>query len=321
MKIARFILVVAVLGGLGGPLRAEVRMADAVEAVVSDTVITYGQVYVFTKPVLDTLYAQYAGKPDEFKKASDAAFDDSLEQLVQRQLILHSFETEGYKLPDGVIDDVMQERIREQFDGDRVVMVKTLQARGLTVEQYRKQVRDQYIEAAMRRQNVAREIIISPFKVETYYQAHPAEFQLPDQVKLRMITLNKSGDNDTNTLRRADEILARLQKGDSFHDLALLYSQDAQRAAGGERDWIDRTTLNKDLTAAAFALKPGETSGVIDLPGACYLLNVMEARPAHVKPLAEVRDSIEKELLAAEQARLEKQWIESLRRKTFIAYF
>jgi parvulin-like peptidyl-prolyl isomerase len=79
--------------------------------------------------------------------------------------------------------------------------------------------------------------------------------------------------------------------------------------------------LNKDLTAAAFALKPGETSGVIDLPGACYLLNVQEARPAHVKPLADVRDSIEKELLAAEQTRLENQWIESLRRKTFIAYF
>jgi hypothetical protein len=79
--------------------------------------------------------------------------------------------------------------------------------------------------------------------------------------------------------------------------------------------------LNKDLTDAAFSLKPGETSGVIDLPGACYLLNVMEAHTAHVKPLSEVRDSIEKELRAAEQTRLQKQWIDSLKRKTFIAYF
>jgi parvulin-like peptidyl-prolyl isomerase len=132
-----------------------------------------------------------------------------------------------------------------------------------------------------------------------------------------MITLNKSGGNDSNTLGLANEILAKIQKGESFHDLAVLHSQDAQRAAGGERDWIDRTTLNKDLTAAAFALKPGETSGVIDLPGACYLLNVMEARPAHVKPLSEVRDSIEKELRAGEQARLQNQWMAALKRKTF----
>jgi hypothetical protein len=47
----------------------------------------------------------------------------------------------------------------------------------------------------------------------------------------------------------------------------------------------------------------------------------MEAHTAHVKPLSEVRDSIEKELRAAEQTRLQKQWIDSLKRKTFIAYF
>jgi len=321
MKNARIILAVAVLGGLGGPLRAEPRLADGVEAIVSDTVITYGQVLEFTVPVLKTLSEQYAGRPAEYQKASNDAMHDSLEQLVKRQLILHSFATEGYKLPDGVIDDAVQDRIRERYGGDRVVMIKSLQAEGLTVEEFRKEVRDQYIEAAMRHQNVAREIIISPYKVETYYQTHPAEFQLPDQVKLRMITLNKTGDNDTNTLNRAQEILARIQKGESFHDLDLLYSQDAQRAAGGERDWVDRTTLNKTLTDAAFGLKPGETSGVIDLPGACYLLNVMDARTAHVKPLSEVRDSIEKELAAGEQARLETQWLEGLRKKTFIAYF
>ena len=319
MKIARIILVVSVMSGLGGPLPA--RTVDAVEAIVAGTVITELQVFEFSRPVLDTLRLQYAGKPAEYQKATQAAFDDSLEQLVERQLILHSFETEGYKLPDGVIDDAVQERIRERFLGDRVSMIKTLQADGMTVEQFRKEIRDQYVEAAMRNQNVAREIIISPYKVEMYYQAHPAEFQLPDQVKLRMITINKNGDNDTNTLRLAHDILAKIQKGESFHDLAVLYSQDAQRSAGGERDWIDRTTLNKDLTDAAFSLKPGETSGVIALPGACYLLNVMEAHTAHVKPLSEVRDSIEKELRAAEQTRLQKQWIDSLKRKTFIAYF
>ena len=61
------------------------------------------------------------------------------------QLILHSFDTEGYKLPDAVVDELVQERIRERF-GDRVTFMKTLQAQGMTVEQFRKQVREQYID-------------------------------------------------------------------------------------------------------------------------------------------------------------------------------
>ena len=56
---------------------------------------------------------------------------------------------------------------------------------------------------------------------------------------------------------------------------------------------------------------------MIDLPGACYLLKVEDARRAHVKPLADVRDSIEKTLSAQEHARLESAWIESLKEKTY----
>ncbi len=318
MKIARFISVLAVLGGLVLPVSAE--LADGVKAIVNDTVITVAQVDDFTQPVIETLRRQYAGQPEAYAKAVNDALGDSLEQLVERQLILHSFDKEGYKLPDTVIDDVIQERIRERF-GDRVTMVKTLQAQGMTVEQFRKDVRDQYIEAAMRNQNVSREIIISPFKVQTYYQAHQSDYKVEDQVKLRMITLNKNGVDSASTLARANDILAQLQKGTPFAELARQYSQDAQQRQGGDRGWVDHTTLRKELADAAFALKAGETSAVIDLPEACYLLHVEEVRSAHVKPLEEVRAGIEKALRTDEQNRLQKQWIDSLKRKTFYRFF
>ena len=63
------------------------------------------------------------------------------------------------------------------------------------------------------------------------------------------------------------------------------------------------------------------TSSLPLLAIACYLINVVDLHQAHVKPLADVRDDIEKTLRAAEQDRLQKEWIESLRKKTFIAYF
>ena len=71
----------------------------------------------------------------------------------------------------------------------------------------------------------------------------------------------------------------------------------------------------------AFSLKPGQMSGTIDTPQACYLMLVEATRPAHVKPLSEVRDDIEATLRTQEQARLEKQWVSELKKKTFIRYF
>jgi parvulin-like peptidyl-prolyl isomerase len=190
----------------------------------------------------------------------------------------------------------------------------------MTVEEYRKQIRDQFIESVMRNQNISRGIIISPYKVESYYRAHQADFNVDNQVKLRMITLNKTGDG-TATLRMAQEILAEIKGGATFQEMATLYSQDAQQRHGGDRGWVDRTVLRPELANAAFALKPGQTTDVIDLPEACYLLHVDQTSTSHIKKLADVRASIEKILVTEEQKRLKKQWIDSLMSKTYVQRF
>jgi hypothetical protein len=48
---------------------------------------------------------------------------------------------------------------------------------------------------------------------------------------------------------------------------------------------------------------------------------VEQRRPAHVRPLAEVQDEIERALLAQEHARLQKLYVDRLRKKTFVRYF
>ena len=303
---------------LGLPLRAE--LADGVKAIVNDTVITYAQVEEFTMPAEDALRREYAVQPEVFRQKLAEALDNSLEILVERQLILHEFETKYNKLPDSVVDELVQDRLREQF-GDRVTAMKSLQAQGMTYEQYRQNVRDQYIESALRHQNVSREITISPYRVETYYLAHQDDFKVEDEIKLRMIVLNKTADDDTNTPAQAREILAKIKEGATFPEMASVYSQGSQRSQGGDWGWVERSVLRQELAEVAFALKPGQVSDVIETPEACYLMLVEQTRPAHVRPLTEVRDDIDKTLRTQEQARLQKQWIESLKKKTFIRYF
>ena len=262
-----------------------------------------------------------SAQPDVFQQKLGDALNDGLEQLIERQLILHDFDTEGYRLPDTVVDELVQDRIRERF-GDRITLMKTLQAQGMTFEKFRQDVRDQYIVAALRAKKISPEkIFISPYKVETYYLAHQDDFKVEDEIKLRMIVLNKSSGDDTNTASLAREILAKIKEGATFQEMASVYSQGSQRSQGGDWGWVEHSVLRKELADTAFKLKPGQVSGVIETPEACYLMLVEQTRPAHVKPLSEVRDDIEATLLTQEQKQLEQQWIEQLKKKAFIRLF
>jgi len=294
---------------------------DGIKAIVHDSVITYQEVEAFTAPAAELLRRQYRTQPDLYEKKLTETLNESLEHLLERQLIIHDFKAEGYNMPEAVIEDAVQDRIRAKY-GDRAKLTKSLQAEGTTYEKFRQQMRDQIIVEALRAKNVSSEIIISPHKIETYYQAHQDDFKLEDQVKLRMIVLNKTSDSKAGAVRQlTQEILTKIKGGATFAEMAAVYSQGAQRNQGGEWGWVERKVLRKELSDVAFSLKPAEMSGVIETPEACYLMLVEEKRAAHVKPLTEVQDEIEKILLTQERARLQKQYVDRLKKKTFIRYF
>lgn len=319
MKIFRFIPILALLLCAGPRLHAE--MVDGIMAVINDTVITRQQVEDYVGPAIDTLRREYAGGSEAaFQQKVTATMSDGLEQLVERQLILHDFDAQGYRMPDSYLDQLVQEQIRDRYT-DRVTLMKTLQAQGETFEQFRRKVRDQTIETFMRSKKIGQEIVISPYRIETYYNAHQNDFKVEDEINLRMITLNRTGGDDTNTVNLAREIRSQIKNGASFTDMAKIYSQDTLRNQGGDRGWIERSVLRKELADAAATLPVGQVSDVIETPDACYLMLIEQKRPAHVKPLNDVRDEIEKNLRAQEQARLLKQWIERLKAKSFILYF
>jgi peptidyl-prolyl cis-trans isomerase SurA len=306
---------------LGCALQLQAELVNGIKAIVHDSIITVEDVESLTEQAAKALWRQYNDKPDVLQKKLAETRNDNLEQLLARQLILHEFKTAGYNMPESVIEEMVQERIHSRY-GDRMTLTKTLQAEGVTNEKFRQQVRDQFIIEILRQKNVSSEIMISPHKVETYYLAHKDDFKMEDEIKLRMIVLTNSVDSDgPQTMRLAEEILAKLKDGAAFSEMAAIYSQGSQRKEGGDWGWVERSVLRKELSDVAFTLKAGERSGVIEISGAYYLMLVEETRPAHYKSLGEVRDQIEKNLLLEERSRLEKQWIERLKKKTFVRYF
>ncbi len=318
MKTFRAFLIAAALLAMSLPLRAE--LASGVKAIVHDSVITYQEVEMFAAPALDVAKRQFRNDRAGFEKKFNELLGESLDQLVERQLILHDFKAAGYNLPESIIDEAVKDRIRERY-GDRKTLAKTLQAQGMTYERFRQQMRDQIIVEALRSKNISSEVIISPHKIEKYYNQSATNYQVEDQVKLRMIVLNKTGADDTQSRKLADDIETKLKDGAKFTEMASVYSQGSQRTQQGDWGWGTRASLKKELADVAFTLKAGEISPVIETSTALFIMLVEEVQPAHVRPLTEVRDEIEKNMLVDERARLDKQYTDKLKKKTFVRYF
>jgi peptidyl-prolyl cis-trans isomerase SurA len=363
-------LMAVVLLACALPGRAE--LVDAILKIVDDALITYLDVRFLNEQTEGIIRRQFTGQPEQLEKELSRTTAENLETLVQRRLILREFKTAGYLLPESLLDELVQEAIRTDFRGDRATMTKTLEARGITFEKYRQEVRDQFVIQQMTAKNVASEIIISPHKVETYYLGHRDEYKVEDEVKLRMIVLQDSPEISTPAASRAEDVLTELNAGASFQQMATLYSQGSQRGQGGDWGWWERSKLTKGLADVAFSLPVGKPSGVfsrsmgrddywvywyekslptlgrhygvdsasrqqvlleeqpfatpsaitnLPAPAEFYLMLVEDARTSHFKPLSEVREEIERNLLLAEQKRIRQQWIDRLKKKTFVQSF
>ncbi len=302
-------------------LPARASLVDAIMAIVGESIVTYQQVQSLVIPQAETLALQSKNNLEEYNKRRGKLETDVLKSMVDEKMILHEFASAGFKIPESIIDDYVQDRIRDRFHDDRVEMMKRLEHNGLTYEDYKQQLHDDFIVMLMQQKFVP-DPIISPLKIENYYNEHKSDYKVEDQVKMRIIVLNKQLDDTNGAVhRRMEEILTQVKEGAAFSDLAKSYSEGSQRAEGGETGWQELSTLNKVLIDASNKLKPGEYSGVLEDKGAYFLMLLEERQPARIKPLTDVRGDIEKTLLVQERNRLITRWISRLRRKTFVREF
>ncbi|MBT5704874.1 peptidyl-prolyl cis-trans isomerase [Verrucomicrobia bacterium] len=299
---------------------AAAELLNAVVAIVFDTPITFDDIKIQTAPLEEELFRQFGREPAILQQKINELRQSALENLIDRELIINEFQSAGYAIPESVIDEQVQDRIRRQF-GDRLTLTKTIQARGITYEAYRKGIRQQVIVDALTARNVNSVLLVSPFEIERYYQANLETFQQEERIRLRMIFLRHDSIDKVKAPKLLGEIRNKISEGASFADMASVYHDGSQRESGGDWGWVEKSVLREDLAEAAFALKENGLSDVLEREEGCYLMFVEEHRNAEPRALSDVRADIEKTLLAEERNRLQKQWIGTLRKKGYIRYY
>lgn len=87
------------------------------------------------------------------------------------------------------------------------------------------------------------------------------------------------------------------------------------------RHYIADTVLKKENMVEERKAGEGLPLSTLPPPAEFYLMLVEDKRAARFKPLVEVREQIERDLQTQERARLEKQWVDKLKKKTFVRVF
>ncbi|MFM8458995.1 MAG: peptidyl-prolyl cis-trans isomerase [Chthoniobacterales bacterium] len=322
-RFAAGLAVLVILAPVSRSFAQKEQMVDGIAAVVNSNVITFGQVRELLMFRQRSLGQQQM--TDEMKEKMKASQEAAVKDLVDRQLIIDEFKTQGFQIPEYVVDDRMNSLIREEFGGDRTSFVRTLKAQGFSLSRFREVEKEKIIVQAMRQRAVKTDFVISPDKIEAFYRKNLDKYSTPEEIRLSMIVLrpDASGGDDPVAATReiAQEIRQKLADGADFAGMAQMYSQDSTAELGGDWGWIDRKTLTSELNGVAFSLSPGELSDVIQVGDAFYIMRVEAKKAAVTKPLAEMRDEISQKLYEEERLRLQQQWIDGLRRKAFVKIY
>ena len=175
----------------------------------------------------------------------------------------------------------------------------------------RPEVADQV--AALRRELMIRAVLqeeigsrvkVEDKEVQEYFSAHPAEFS-GDQIRARHILVR--------TEEEAKQVLERLAKKEPFEELARTLSADQGTAGkGGDLDYFRREQMVPEFGRAAFALKPGETSGVVKTPFGYHIIKLVDRKKGQPLTYEQVQDQLRRRLLDERQGQRFQEWLKGL---------
>jgi peptidyl-prolyl cis-trans isomerase D len=193
---------------------------------------------------------------------------------------------------------------------DATTFTKDVQVTPQALEKYFSDNRDRYKVPQQRSlryilvdaDHVRAQVKVSDDDLRAYYSQHLDEYRVPERVKAAHIlfkTTDKSPADVAKIRQTAQDVLSQIQKGGDFAELAKKYSEDTTASNGGDLGWIVRGQTVKEFEDTAFALPPGQVSGLVTTTYGIHIIKVFDKQTAHVQTFDEVKGTI--------QATIEKQ--------------
>ncbi|MBV9494323.1 MAG: peptidylprolyl isomerase [Acidobacteria bacterium] len=206
---------------------------------------------------------------------------------------------------------VIQEALKSGFDKKPEIEAELMAAREAALF-------DRYVR------DVVAAPVITDDEVHKYYDEHPDEFHTAETVKVRHIIIMPNGSGPKpHTEEEAKALIVQIASDlrsktvfpagtdpdnaarimlSHFAQAAQQFSEDASGAVGGDLGWVERGQLDAQFADAAFAMKKGALSGVIQTRYGYHLIFVEDRRPASIQTYDEAKSGIREFLMTQHAA-------------------
>jgi len=160
---------------------------------------------------------------------------------------------------------------------------------------------------------------ITPTQIASYYNGNIKDFSSPNMCRFKVIFIKISESEGRGAAQSlAENILARIKRGESFDALAAEFSQGPNIDKGGDMGYMAEGSTIPEIEQAMVTMSPGEVSEVIKAEAGFYIVMVVDKKLKGVLPMADVSDIIKERLFQRESELTLREFVSNLKRDAYI---
>jgi peptidyl-prolyl cis-trans isomerase SurA len=250
---------------------------------------------------------------------------DLLRDLIDQQLLIQKAQELGITGDTEVIKRL--DEMRKQMGLESLEdLEKAAQQQGISFEDFKQNLRNNIVTQAVISREVGSKIQITAQETKQFYEQHKDQFNVPEQVRLSEILIStqagKEQAQDAEQIAAAEakakQVLAEIQNGVAFEDVAKKYSDGPSAAQGGDLGYFKRGSMARELEDRTFAMKPGEVTDVIRTKQGFVVLKVTEHNEGGVRPLKEIEQQVQEAIYFRKLQPALRDYMTKLREQAFI---
>ena len=246
--------------------------------------------------------------------------DEVVDRLVQRELLYGVCQKEGIKTDAKEVEDAFQMVKARYADDD--AFKKMMAQFNLTEDDIKSDIGREMTIKKFIEDRFVKDITVSDEEAKEYYDKNKENFQQPESVKASHILIkveeNASPEEKAKAKARILEIKKKIDEGADFAEMAKKFSEGPSAANSGDLGYFRRGQMVKPFEDAAFALKPGEMSDVVETRFGYHLIKSFDKTEASVVPFDTLKARI---TMFLKQEKVQQQvnaFIDGLRDKSTI---
>ncbi|WP_153109149.1 peptidylprolyl isomerase [Propionivibrio limicola] len=262
--------------------QAEPVPADRIVAVVNDEVITLYELRTRLDMAIGQLKRQGTAQPPR-----DVLEQQMLERLIIDKVQLQQAREIGLRVDDAQLEQAIQ-RIAAANKMTPAQFREALQKDGVQYERFREEIRAEITIARLREREVENKIAISEGEIDNYLSDEASKVGGKEEYEVAHILLRAPESATSDQLQKlkakADQIIARLEKGEDFAKLAAAYSDAPDGLQGGNLSARPLERLPSVFADVVVKLKPGEVAPVQRSPNGFHIVKLVGKRGGSALP-------------------------------------